>query len=146
MKIVIAVHDDSGQVFEGEAILTPSKPARRAARNLAANAKIPLRAAQSIDFDLPPRAFMKRQTGDASGPKKFVLLLARVTKGNTTEKVPVLDVEKLWNKMTAILGGDFNRAYATRAKENGWVDSPQHGIYNLLPGWVKVLKDDAIHD
>ena len=65
MKIVIAVHDDSGRVFEGEAILTPAKPAKRPAPKLTADAKIPLRAAQSVDFDLPPRAFMKRRAGDA---------------------------------------------------------------------------------
>lgn len=146
MKITIVVHDDSGQIFEGEAVLALVKPAKLAGRVATASMKTPSKATRSIDFDLPPRAFMKQRAGDASGPEKFVLLLTRMTKGNTTAKVQVLDMEKLWNKMTAVLRGDFNRAYATRAKENGWVDSPQHGVYKLLPGWVKVLKDDARHN
>jgi hypothetical protein len=146
MKITIVVHDDSGQIFEGEAVLAPARLAKPSGRKAPVGVKAPSTATQSIDFDLPPRAFMKQRARHASGPKKFVLLLAHMTKGNTTANVQRVDVEKLWNRMTAILSGEFNGAYATRAKENGWVDTPRHGVYKLLPGWAKALNDDAGHD
>ena len=41
--------------------------------------------------------------------------------------------------MKPLLGGKLNLAYPTRAKENGWVDSPTRGVYVLLPGWKGIF-------
>jgi hypothetical protein len=41
--------------------------------------------------------------------------------------------------MKPLLGGKLNRAHSTRAKENGWVDSPKRGIYVVLPHWKDIF-------
>jgi hypothetical protein len=97
----------------------------------------PVRSAKSaeLDFSLPIRPFMKRYAKGVSGPRKFAILVAHLAKGDLETEVAFKDVEKQWNKMTQLMDGRFNSAHASRAKDNGWVDSPRHGIYKLLSGW-----------
>src|SRR5690348_2192933 len=82
-----------------------------------------------LSFNKNILAFMKKYAAGLSGPKKFTLLVAWMTKGNTPQEVSFADLEKQWNKMKVVLGGRFNGAYANRAKANGWVDSPKFRIY-----------------
>jgi hypothetical protein len=72
------------------------------------------------------------------GPQKFTLLLAYLTKGDPKKQLPLVEIEKQWSKMTALLG-KWNRAHTIRAKEHEWVDSPKTGTYVLLPGWKGIF-------
>lgn len=94
---------------------------------------------QKPDLTLPLRPFMNRYAQGISGPRKFALLVARLSGGDSNAEVPGNDIERQWNKMKGLLGGAFNPAYSTRAKDNGWVDSPKMGVYILLPGWEGAL-------
>jgi hypothetical protein len=53
-----------------------------------------------LDFSINIRAFVKRFATDKSGPKKFVLLLAYLTKGEIGKNVVLGDVRKEWGKMS----------------------------------------------
>lgn len=92
-----------------------------------------------IDFKKPIRPFIKEYTNDKSGPKKFTLLVAYLIKGDMSQSVLLSEVEKQWNKMKSLLGGDFNRFYSSQAKDKDWVDSPKQGLYILRPKWKDVL-------
>jgi hypothetical protein len=74
-----------------------------------------------------------------SGPQRFALLVAYSSKADNHKQVPLVDVERQWNRMKPLLGGKFNSAYPNRAKENEWVDSPKRGIYVLLPRWKGIF-------
>jgi hypothetical protein len=95
-------------------------------------------ATQKPDFTLPLRPFVNKHARNMSGPEKFALVLAHMTKGKTGVQVELATITKAWSKMTALLD-DFNLAYTTRAKDKGWVDSPKKKFYALLPGWVEIL-------
>lgn len=95
---------------------------------------------QDIDFSLNERAFVKRYAADKSGPKKFTLLLAYLSKGEINKNVELSEIRKYWNKMaTKTLLGKFNRFYPNNAKTHGWIDSKEYGNYNLTNEWQNVL-------
>ena len=75
-------------------------------------------AVPSLDFDVHERAFIKTHARQLSGPKKFVLLLAYLAKGQAGKEVLLKDIENHWNKMTApnLLDGNFNRFYTSSQK------------------------------
>jgi hypothetical protein len=94
-----------------------------------------------LDWTLPARAFVKRYVSTRmGGAQRFALLLAWITKGDTKDEMSIKDLRSQWAKMKALMGGEYNGAYATRAKENGWVDSQKHGVYKLRKGWQEALK------
>jgi hypothetical protein len=146
MKAVIVISDEAGNTWEHELTLvsrrkvskigaTRSRPTQRTPK-----AEKPRSLHQAeMDFSLPVRPFIKRYAKGASGPRKFAILVARLASGNTKVEVPFKDIEKQWNRMTQLMGGRFNPAHASRAKDNGWVDSPKHGMYKLLTGWDGAL-------
>lgn len=110
-----------------------------------ANKKSPIRpkahsGTSELSFSTNALAFMKKNVRGLSGPQKFTLLLARLVEGRVSKEVSFAELEKQWNKMTVILGGKFNAAYANRAKANGWVDAPKHGTYALSKTWKSALK------
>jgi hypothetical protein len=137
MKVHIVVTDGEGNVFEGDAALAPAASGHRRARTLRASATRPAR--DSLDYSLPARAFMTRYGRSVGGPAKFTLLLASLMKGKVGAAASVRDIAKAWNRMKEPMGGPFNSAHPTRAKGNGWVDTPKHGSYTLLPGWTSAL-------
>ncbi len=93
-------------------------------------------ATSKLNFGINVRAFVKRFVADKSGTKKFVLLLAYLTKGETEKNVSLADIRKEWDKMSAKnLLGKFNRFYPNNAKTQGWVDSKEYGTYCLSAGW-----------
>jgi len=94
---------------------------------------------QKPDFALPLRPFVKKYARNLSGPQKFALVLAYLTKGRADVQVELTSITRPWNKMTGLLGG-YNQAYSTRAKDKGWVDSPKASVYVLLPGWAEILR------
>ncbi len=135
MKVSIIVSDDDGNNYHGEVELVPSSKASHKRAQ-----KVPQSAPKTpVNFSTPIRAFVKQHAHDLSGPQKFALLIAYLTKGDRKKEVLTGDVEKQWNRMKPLLGGKFNLAYPTRAKDNGWVDSPKRGVYIVLPGWKGIL-------
>jgi hypothetical protein len=136
MRVVISVTDDQGNKFEGTAVLMRVDGRRKKAPS-------PLRTSsavvETLNFGTNIRAFMKTYSKGLSGPQKFAVLLARLAKGSASSPIPLSEIDAQWNRMAGLLGGEFNRAYAVRSKENGWVDSPKQGIYILLPGWTDIL-------
>jgi hypothetical protein len=138
MKVQIVLIDDNGITFEGSADLSPrasSSPARRGLRSVLSSKA----SSVSVNFSTPMRAFVKNHARQLSGPQKFALLVAYLSKGIPETPVASTDIVNNWNRMSGLLGGRFNRAHSTRAKDHGWVDSPKHGVYVIQPGWEVIL-------
>jgi hypothetical protein len=139
MKIKVIVSTDDGCSYEGEVQLTPIG---RKKTKSGTPEKSPQATSsdRNFDFTLPLRAFVTvngaRRLG---GPQKFVLLLGGLTKGDTSAGVEIDRVQKEWNKMTAPMGGRFNSAYVTRAKDKGWVEPVKQGVYKLRSTWCDAI-------
>lgn len=143
MRMHIVVTDDHGNRYEGTADLVAAAagaPARRPASRAPAERRPP---PPVVNFDLPLRAVMNAHARRLSGPQKFTLLLAALTKGKTGTPIEAKELQRQWNKMKEPMGGVYNGAYSTRAKANGWVDTPKHGAYTLLPHWKEAVGDAA---
>jgi hypothetical protein len=97
---------------------------------------------QKFDFNMPLRPFIGRHCKRMSGPKKFTLLLARLTGGDLKKEISLAQIETSWNKMTSahLLGMKFNRFYPGQAKDRDWVESKRKGFYNLRPNWEGIIK------
>lgn len=97
------------------------------------------RSPLNLDFTEPVRPFIKKHASGLSGPKKFTLLLARLVEGDLRKEISLLEVEKAWNGMTALMDGmKFNRFYSQQAKDNGWVDTKKKGVYVLRSTWKEI--------
>ena len=96
-------------------------------------------AAPNLSFGMNVLAFMKKYGADLGGDRKFVLLLARLTKAESSVQISLADMKSHWNKMKSVTGGKFNSAYANRAKANGWIDTPSYGRYELAPDWKDIF-------
>jgi hypothetical protein len=129
MKASVIVTLDDGRQLHGEAELSEIDDPKAEERAR------PLPLGPHFDFHLGARAFMKRYGASLSGPKRFALLLAHLSKGSVGQEIAMKDLESAWNKMKAIMGGPYNSAYAVRAKDEGWVDSSKRGSYTLLSSW-----------
>ncbi len=97
----------------------------------------------AVNFGLNPNAFVSKYAQGKTGKEKFTWLVALLAKGDESVDVPVKEIEKLWNRMTAksLLGMKFNYKYSNEAKTNGWVDSPKTGFYRLAAGWHEIYDD-----
>lgn len=96
----------------------------------------------SLSFSLNSRAFMKKYGKGMSGSEKFVLLVAHIAKGKPGREISSDQLSSEWNRMKSVLGGAFNQAHATRAKERGWINSPKRGSYVLSNTWKEALGAD----
>lgn len=132
MKAQLIITDDEGNIFEGIVTLAPSKV--RADRKKARAISDP-KHPDDVDLSLPIRAFVKKHARAMSGAQRFTLLVAYLSSGDRNKQVPHSEIERQWNKMTGLFGGKFNRAHSIRAREHGWVDSPERGVYVILPNW-----------
>jgi len=138
VRVSIIVSDDDGNNYRGEVELVADGTGKRPSKQAKSTPAKPAGSAV-VNFGTPIRAFVKLHARDMSGPQKFALLVAYLTKGDAKKEFLVTDVEKNWNRMKPLLGGKFNLAYTTRAKDNGWVDSPKRGSYVILPGWKGIF-------
>jgi hypothetical protein len=138
MKVHIVLTTRDGQIFEGDASLSPmdggSSKTVRTPRPAQSARGTKSEQPQAIDFALPTRAFAKRYGRSLTGAQKFTALVAKLAAGKTGVAVNVKDVERHWSQMTGLLG-KYNGAHSSRAKDNGWVDSPKSGFYVLVSGW-----------
>jgi len=138
LKVSIIVSDDDGNNYRGEVELDAHSAGKRPQRQTKAAPATPA-GKVPVNFATPIRNFVKLHARDMSGAQKFALLVAYLTKGDGKKELLMTDVEKNWNRMKPLLGGKFNFAYTTRAKDNGWVDSPKRGFYVVLPGWKGIF-------
>ncbi|MDP9039291.1 MAG: hypothetical protein M3O02_08465 [Acidobacteriota bacterium] len=92
-----------------------------------------------LDFSLPVRPFINQYSDGLSGSKKFALLVAYFAKGELDVPVDRTEVVDTWNKMTGLLGGRFNGAHESRAKDAGWVYVPDTGKIALLKKWQQAV-------
>lgn len=142
MKVHVTLTDNNGAVFEGEVELAPIAAAR--GRKKQVKPAIKVKAARTtapakLNFAMNPRAFVKAYARNLSGPRKFVLLVAYLTKGALNKEILLSEVKKEWNRMTSRLG-TFNPFYTNEAKENGWVDTKKKGGYALTASWTEILE------
>jgi hypothetical protein len=137
LKVSIIVSDDDGNNYHGEVDLTASSKAPQKRTKHIPPSKSTTKT--PVNLSTPIRPFVKQHARKMSGSQKFALLVAYMTKGDSHQEVQMTDVEKQWNKMKSLLGRKLNRAHSTRAKENGWVNSPKHGVYVILPGWKDIF-------
>jgi hypothetical protein len=138
LKVSIIVSDDDGNNYRGEVELDADSAGKRARRQAKAAPAKPA-GKVPVNFATPIRNFVRLHARDMSGAQKFALLVAYLTKGDGKKELLMTDVEKNWNRMKPLLRGKFNLAYTTRAKDNGWVDSPKRGFYVILPGWKGIF-------
>ncbi len=78
---------------------------------------------------------MKRYGKGLSGSQKFTVLLAKLAEGVVGAQVSIETLKPTWNQMKSIMGGAYNTAHSVRAKDNGWVNSPERGVYVLAENW-----------
>lgn len=99
--------------------------------------------AVEVDFSSNIRAFVKRYGGRMSGPQKFALLLAYLTKGDSSKRLSLEEIHRHWNKMTAkgLFGVKFNRFYSATARERDWVNTEKSGHYYLRPSWREIFHE-----
>lgn len=100
--------------------------------------------ATSVRFSMNERAFMKKYANTlSSGPKKFVIVLAYLAKGDKDKDIASNEIKQLWNRTKAktLLGMKYNRYFPAAAKENGWVDSKKRGFYCLTDSWKEIFGD-----
>lgn len=140
MKVDLTVTMDDGTVLKGTADLSQGPMTSEVSTGRRGTQQI---GPAPFNFQLPVRAFMKRYATELSGPKKLTLLIAYMARGQTALPVARADVEKHWKKMSGLLGGGYNGAYDTRARDNGWIISPKAGVFELVDGWVEAVEPVA---
>lgn len=141
MRVQITLRDGSGGKFQGEVELTPSGPLARRRRGANGHGNLAKRGA-TLDFELPMRAFIKRYARGLSGPRRFTLLLARLSGGRIGHPVETKNLEREWNRMTEPMNGSFNSAYGSRARDEGWVDTATRGTFVLRSEWQRAVRRD----
>jgi hypothetical protein len=140
LKAAIQVTLQDGTILEGTAALTAKQAVRSKAPKVSPSKSVP-DAVTSLDFSIPLRPFMKTYGKKLrGGQKKLTLLVAHLCKGNVDVPVSRIEVEERWSKMTALMGGPYNGAYDTRARDQGWIHSPKAGSFALRGGWEAVLR------
>ncbi len=141
MKATIFVTLDNGTVVEGSVELSV-RPSSNSPKLLPAARDAVSKTGSSVplEFDLDVRPFMKKYGSGLAGPEKLILIVAHFAKGMVGVPVPRADVIDRWNRMKSIMGGAYNGAYDTRARDTGWLHSPKSGVFELRAGWEKFLR------
>lgn len=143
MRVHVVVTSDDGIAYEGDADLVASSAAvsqRRAVSRANEPAAAGSVFATAPDFDLPLRAFANRYAKNLSGRGKYAVLVARLVGGKVGSSVSPREVERQWRSMTEPMGGAYNGAHLSRAKNEGWIDQPTRDSVVLLKDWVQALK------
>ena len=139
MKAKILITADDGKTYQADVEFHPITANGGSADAVPALKPQPAVATTGdVDFELGIRAFVKKYATGMSGPKRFTLLVSYLTKGDPTATVSLKSVERNWNKMKGLLGGPFNGAYSIRARDEGWLDTPMHGMYAVRPTWKEI--------
>jgi len=139
MRVHIALTADDGVSYEADVELVASSVTPAPSGKVKVKSAATPPSAGEPDFELPVRAFVKRYAKNLSGPRKYAVLVARLCDGTVGKTVSPREVERQWRSMTEPMGGDYNAAYASRAKNEGWVDAPDRNSIVLLKHWTNAL-------
>jgi hypothetical protein len=93
-----------------------------------------------LDYEVNARAFVKAHARGLSGPKQFVLLMAYLAKGKVGKEVQFQDIRNHWNRMKSLIGNKLNTFFPNSAKEHGWINPREKGVYVLTKSWQEALK------
>jgi hypothetical protein len=99
----------------------------------------------NVNFEMPIRAFIKRYGRSmSSGSRKFVLLLAWLTKGDERKEVRLNYIKDKWEKMEgrSLLNLKFNRYHTADAQENNWVENISRSTYKLTSDWKEIFNNN----
>lgn len=77
----------------------PAKPHRKSKSSKRTQST----ADAQVDLEVPIRPFIKKHAKNMSGPKKFTLLLARLSKGDLKAEIALSEIERNWNKMRSTI-------------------------------------------
>lgn len=137
MKLHIVVTDSAGNVFEGDLRPVAEPRTARAFRKRAKPVAVTTPSASNgkLDLSLPVRAFVNRYAKSLSGPRKCALLAGRLADGKVGATVEVSEFEKYWNTMIQLMNGPYQTIFLTRAKNEGWLDTPERGKIVVLKDW-----------
>jgi hypothetical protein len=136
MKVQITVIDDKGKEFTGEIDLQLIKGNKEVKKAIRQKKQLVTHNITESDLNSGNRAFIKKFVKRKTpGPNKFVILLSWMVKGKTNINIKNDEIKKQWNRVKGLMGGKYQRMYATRAKENGWVDSNKKGLVHLVSNW-----------
>jgi hypothetical protein len=139
VRAIISIVMDDGTIMEGAMELQLQKRGALHPTYMLNAAPEP-DSSVAVDFSSGVRPFMKKHAAGLSGPERLILLVAYFAKGKLQTPVRRGDVVRQWGKMKPIMGGKYNGAYDTRARETGWLDSPKPGVFELRQGWEWILK------
>ncbi len=94
-----------------------------------------------LDFSLNERAFIKKYSSGFNGQKFFALITAYLAHGKAGVPVDLLQIKSTWKSCAGIIGVPYASIFATRAKEEGWTDSPgkTRGSYVLAKHWQDIF-------
>jgi hypothetical protein len=141
MKVHIKLIDDQGAVFEGRAELVRVSSSAKAARPKA-KAYAARHSAPELSFALNSLAFMNKYAKGRSGSQKVTLLLAHLAEGKVGKEIAGEQIISTWGRMKTVLGGKYNGVHITRAKTEGWIDSPKWAHYALSPTWQEAIGNE----
>jgi hypothetical protein len=139
MKAKILITDDKGDQFVGEITLSSAKKIKYP-KEVAT-----IKKEMVPNFDMNKKAFIKQYGKGLSAPRKFVLLLAYLVKGEISKEKSTEEIKKHWNKLKSVLKNQkkekmkFNTYYVDVAKSNNWIDSKKHGFYYLTSDWEEIF-------
>ena len=138
MKMRVVLTDELGKQWSGELVLLKSqmptieaKPGFEVERS-------------TLEFELGERAFARAYAFRRSGPEILTLLIAYLAKGEVGKAVRINEVESLWGRMTSVLGIAYNGKYPTVAKEYGWVNAQERGVYVLTATWASAVGSSKV--
>ncbi len=99
---------------------------------------------KKVDFDLGERAFMNQYVRNISGHECFAWIVAYLTKGEIDKAVNISQITEVWNRGYGILGKKYRSMFATRCKDNGWVDNKDRNknLYILKKKWKEIMKEN----
>lgn len=138
MKGTVVITLEDGTVLSGVVQLSKaaatSKPE---ASSASSHAVAP--SSDALDFSLPLRPFMNDYSDGLSGSKKLALIVAHAAGGELDIPIDRVRVIDAWNNMTGLLGGRFNGAHESRAKDSGYIYVPEPGKFALLKKWRQAV-------
>ena len=102
----------------------------------------PVTGMTALDFSLNERAFIKTYSSGFNGQEFFTLITAYLAQGDGNTSVDLLKIKNVWKSCSGMIGVPYASTFSTRAKENGWVDSPKEtrGAYVLGKHWQGIFK------
>ncbi len=97
-----------------------------------------------IDFDLGERAFINQYVKGLNGQKCFAWIVVYLTKGKIDEVVNITQITRMWGRCSGVLGKKYRSTFATRCKNEGWVDNKENkkNLYVLKKKWKEIFKEN----